>query len=202
MTIGVSKFDPTNPLTPDDFTTVPAAADNAVDLLSGALNANAHGNVGSTQVIALHSTSKFPTTGGFITIGQEQISYTGIVLNTLTGITRGANDTTIKAHGDRAAVVLNITAAMWNVLCQAVFNAQAAVTTGSPANEEFEIGTCDGTASIILTHTVVAGRQVKLFIGGVFYTETIDFTRLGTNITLITDPLPPGGTKFVAMYPA
>ena len=66
--------------------------------LNGAINS-------STTTIVLTSVVNFPSTGtNHILIGTEEISYTGISGNTLTGVTRGARGTTAASHSDGATV--------------------------------------------------------------------------------------------------
>jgi len=66
--------------------------------LNGAIDA-------STTTIVLTSVVNFPSTGtNHIQIGSEEISYTGISGNTLTGVTRGARGTTAASHSDGATV--------------------------------------------------------------------------------------------------
>ena len=66
--------------------------------LNGAIDA-------STTTIVLTSVVNFPTTGtNHIQIGSEEISYTGISGNTLTGVTRGARGTTAASHSDGATI--------------------------------------------------------------------------------------------------
>ena len=66
--------------------------------LNGAIDA-------STTTIVLTSAVNFPTTGtNHIQIGSEEISYTGISSNTLTGVTRGARGTTAASHSDGATI--------------------------------------------------------------------------------------------------
>ena len=66
--------------------------------LNGAIN-------DSTTTIVLTSVVNFPSTGtNHIQIGSEEISYTGISGNTLTGVTRGARGTTAASHSDGATV--------------------------------------------------------------------------------------------------
>jgi hypothetical protein len=67
------------------------------DTLDGAISAEA-------QSITLNSASGFPTGGGRILIGSEQITYGAISSATLTGCERGVNGTTAAAHSDGAAV--------------------------------------------------------------------------------------------------
>jgi len=70
----------------------------ATTTLDGAIN-------DSTTTIVLTDASLFPTTGtNFIQIGSEEISYTGISTNTLTGVTRGVRNTTAASHSDNATV--------------------------------------------------------------------------------------------------
>ena len=66
--------------------------------LNGAIDA-------STTTIVLTTAVNFPTTGtNHIQIGSEEISYTGISSNTLTGVTRGARGTTAASHSDGATI--------------------------------------------------------------------------------------------------
>ena len=67
------------------------------DTLDGAISAEA-------QSIVMDSASGFPTGGGRILIGSEQITYGAISSATLTGCERGVNGTTAAAHSDGAAV--------------------------------------------------------------------------------------------------
>ena len=67
--------------------------------LNGSLSANAYGTGGSGTSITLTSTTGFPTTGtNFIQVGTEEISYTGVAGNNLTGITRNVRGTTNASH--------------------------------------------------------------------------------------------------------
>ena len=67
--------------------------------LNGSLSANAFGTGGSGTSITLTSTVGFPTTGtNFIQVGTEEISYTGVSGNDLTGITRNVRGTTNASH--------------------------------------------------------------------------------------------------------
>ena len=53
----------------------------------------------ATTGITLTDASQFPTSGtNFVQIGTEEISYTGITSNVLTGVTRGVRNTTAAAH--------------------------------------------------------------------------------------------------------
>ena len=67
------------------------------DTLNGAINA-------STSSIILNSVTGFPTGGGLIKIGTEQINYAGITSSTLTGCVRGVNGTTAASHSNSASV--------------------------------------------------------------------------------------------------
>jgi hypothetical protein len=66
------------------------------DVLSADINASA-------TTIAVDSTTDFET-AGTVTIGSEQITYTGKTSTTFTGCTRGANSTTAASHLDNAVV--------------------------------------------------------------------------------------------------
>ena len=73
--------------------------------LNGALGDNTSGNNGSNTEITLASTTGFPTTGtNFILVGAEEISYTGVAGNKLTGITRAVRGTTRAAHNNGVTV--------------------------------------------------------------------------------------------------
>ncbi len=59
----------------------------------------------STTSITLNDASQFPSSGtNFVQIGTEEISYTGISTNTLTGVTRGVRNTTAATHSSGATV--------------------------------------------------------------------------------------------------
>jgi len=59
----------------------------------------------STTTIVLTDASQFPDSGtNFILIGTEEISYTGISTNTLTGVTRGVRNTSAATHSDNATI--------------------------------------------------------------------------------------------------
>ena len=91
--------------------TITGALQNDLD---GALSADTNGNNGSATQIRLTSTTGFPSPTGTIAVGNELITYTGVVGNELTGITRGALGTATagtsngQAHSD-AATVTNAT---------------------------------------------------------------------------------------------
>ena len=73
--------------------------------LNGALLDDTAGTGGSGTSITLTSTVNFPSAGtNFIQVGNEEISYTGISGNDLTGITRGVRNSTRSAHSDGATV--------------------------------------------------------------------------------------------------
>ena len=56
-------------------------------------------NAVQTTAIELTDASQFPTSGtNFLQIGSEEISYTGITSNVLTGVTRGVRNTTAATH--------------------------------------------------------------------------------------------------------
>ena len=60
----------------------------------------------STTTIVLTDASQFPSSGtNFIQIGTEEISYTGISTNTLTGVTRGVRNTTAATHSNGATIL-------------------------------------------------------------------------------------------------
>jgi len=73
--------------------------------LNGALLDDTAGTGGSGTSITLTSTANFPSSGtNHIQVGNEEISYTGISGNDLTGITRGVRNSTRSAHSSGATV--------------------------------------------------------------------------------------------------
>jgi len=77
----------------------------ATTTLNGAIGSTSGGNNGSATEITLTSVTGFPTSGtNHVTIGSEEISYTGITGNKLTGIGRAARGTTATTHSNGAAV--------------------------------------------------------------------------------------------------
>jgi hypothetical protein len=70
----------------------------AVTSLSGGINA-------ITTTVVLSDASLFPSSGtNFVQIESEEISYTGITGNTLTGVTRGVRNTTAATHSNGETV--------------------------------------------------------------------------------------------------
>lgn len=65
-------------------------------VLSGAITS-------SSTLLILDSSTSFPPAGR-IKIGNEEITYTGNSSNTLSGLTRGVNNTTATSHADDSAV--------------------------------------------------------------------------------------------------
>ena len=79
----------------------------ATTTLNGGINS-------STTTIVLTDASQFPSSGtNFIQIGTEEISYTGISTNTLTGVTRGVRNTTAASHSSGAAVTNTSSYVAW-----------------------------------------------------------------------------------------
>ena len=69
----------------------------------------------STTTVTLNDTSQFPSSGtSFVLIGTEEISYTGISGNTLTGVTRGVRNTTAASHSAGATVTNTSQYVAWN----------------------------------------------------------------------------------------
>ena len=93
--------------------------------LNGALLNDNFGTGGSGTSITLTSTVGFPTTGvNYIQVGTEEISYTGVSGNNLTGITRAVRGTTRAAHSNGATVTNTSSYSAWG---------QAASTTDKVA---------------------------------------------------------------------
>jgi hypothetical protein len=74
--------------------------------VSGEVTTTLNGDINSsTTTIVLTDASQFPSTGtNFIQIGTEEISYTGVSTNTLTGVTRGVRNTSAASHSDGATI--------------------------------------------------------------------------------------------------
>ena len=73
--------------------------------LNGALLDDNAGTGGSGTSITVTDATQFPSTGtNFIQVGNEEISYTGVSGNDLTGITRAVRNSTRSAHSDGATV--------------------------------------------------------------------------------------------------
>jgi hypothetical protein len=73
--------------------------------LNGALLNDTAGTGGSGTSITLTDTTGFPTSGtNYIQVGTEEISYTGVSGNNLTGITRAVRNSTRAAHSSGATV--------------------------------------------------------------------------------------------------
>lgn len=96
------------------------AVNSLATSLVGALTSSG-GNYSPTE-IQVFDTTGFPTSGGFITIDTEAISYTGISSSParFTGISRGADGTIASAHNNGVATKLNVIAAHHNVLKEEV----------------------------------------------------------------------------------
>ena len=81
------------------------AAGPVTTTLNGALLDDTAGTGGSGTSITLTSTANFPSSGtNYIQVGNEEISYTGISGNNLTGITRAVRNSTRSAHSSGATV--------------------------------------------------------------------------------------------------
>jgi hypothetical protein len=86
----------------------------ATTTLNGALSDNAFGTGGSGTSITVADSSQFPSSGtNFIQVGSEEISYTGVSGNDLTGITRAVRGTTRAAHSSGATVTNSTDYVAW-----------------------------------------------------------------------------------------
>ena len=82
--------------------------------LNGALLDDTAGTGGSGTSITLTSTTNFPDSGtNFIQVGTEEISYTGVSGNDLTGITRAVRGSTRAGHSDGATVTNSTNYVAW-----------------------------------------------------------------------------------------
>jgi len=83
------------------------AAGAVTTTLDGAINA-------AVTSITVADASQLPSSGtNFIIIGSEEISYTGVSTNTLTGCTRGVAGTTAASHSDGATVTNSTDYVAW-----------------------------------------------------------------------------------------
>jgi len=90
------------------------AAGAITTTLNGALLNDTAGTGGSGTSITLTSTINFPDSGtNFIQVGTEEISYTGVSGNDLTGITRGVRGTSKAAHSNGATVTNSTDYVAW-----------------------------------------------------------------------------------------
>jgi len=86
----------------------------ATTTLNGALLDDTAGTGGSGTSITLTDATQFPSTGtNFIQVGNEEISYTGISGNDLTGITRAVRNSTRSAHSNGATVTNSTDFVAW-----------------------------------------------------------------------------------------
>jgi hypothetical protein len=86
----------------------------SITTLNGALGDNTAGTGGSGTSITVADASQFPTSGtNFIQVGSEEISYTGVSGNDLTGITRAVRGTTRAAHSNGATVTNSTDYVAW-----------------------------------------------------------------------------------------
>ena len=87
-----------------EFQVVAVSSSNEYTILAQAY-ATLNGDIGSTETtITISSTTDFPSTGGVLKIGIEQIYFAGKSGSTLTGLVRGFNGTTAAAHNSGAVV--------------------------------------------------------------------------------------------------
>jgi hypothetical protein len=83
--------------------------------VSGEAQTSLNGGINSsTTTIVLTDASLFPTSGtSFVQIGSEEISYTGLSGNTLTGVTRGVRNTTAASHSNADTVTNSTDYVAW-----------------------------------------------------------------------------------------
>jgi hypothetical protein len=86
----------------------------ATTTLNGALLDDTAGTGGSGTSITVTDATQFPSSGtNFIQVGSEEISYTGVSGNDLTGITRAVRGTTRAAHSSGATVTNSTDYVAW-----------------------------------------------------------------------------------------
>ena len=83
--------------------------------VSGEAQTSLNGGINSsTTTIVLTDATLFPSSGtSFIQIGSEEISYTGLSGNTLTGVTRGVRNTTAASHSNADTVTNSTDYVAW-----------------------------------------------------------------------------------------
>ena len=83
--------------------------------VSGEAQTSLNGGINSsTTTIVLTDATLFPSSGtSFIQIGTEEISYTGLSGNTLTGVTRGVRNTTAASHSNADTVTNSTDYVAW-----------------------------------------------------------------------------------------
>ena len=87
---------------------------SATTTLNGALLNDTAGTGGSGTSITVADASQFPSSGtNFIQVGNEEISYTGVSGNDLTGITRAVRNSTRSAHSSGATVTNSSNYVAW-----------------------------------------------------------------------------------------
>lgn len=126
-------------------------------------------DINDTQTtISLTSATGFPSSG-LIQIGSEQMRYTGVSGNDLTGVTRGVNSTTAAAHSSGAAVncaTLIVTSTAHGALAGDFVTFSGAVSLGSQItadvlNQEYEIvGVLTADTYIIEARTVATIAEI------------------------------------------
>ena len=86
----------------------------ATTTLNGALLDDTAGTGGSGTSITLTDATQFPSSGtNFIQVGNEEISYTGVSGNDLTGITRAVRNSTRSSHSSGATVTNSTDFVAW-----------------------------------------------------------------------------------------
>lgn len=130
------------------------------DFVSTTLNGSINDSVDS---IVLNDASKMQYPG-YVIIDREDgngtstpsareiVSYTGITGNTLTGCTRGANDSTARSHSDGALVEATITVGMWSGLREAFTD------TFGDSGTEFNVS--NATISQVTHLTRIVGTSI------------------------------------------
>ena len=96
--------------------------------LDGAITGTTGGNNSSSTEITLVSTTGFPSScTNYVQIDTEEISYTGITGNKLTGIGRAARGTTAATHSDGAT---GTNTSSWTGWGSAAANTESGTDTG------------------------------------------------------------------------
>lgn len=153
-------------ITPIRETTIAGA------LTFAAANNTLNGGITNTATtLTLTSTTGFPASGGLIKIDSEQIRYSLVSGNTLTGLQRGQTGTTAASH---------LTAA--NVFCASIVVTDA--SHGAVLNDFVTISAAASLGGNITAAVLNQEYQITSVLGGSTY--TIDARAAATSITSIT----------------
>jgi hypothetical protein len=121
------------PTTLDDNNSLFLLANQVKSYLDGTMDTTG-GNNSQASAIDLVDGTDFPSTGGYIMIGSELLSYTTKSTNKLTGVTRAYGGTTGAIHRDGSLVKMVVMAEYHNALKDAIIAIETALGTTTTRN--------------------------------------------------------------------